>query len=570
MNRFGYLFEAESAVIEPETQSLVSPEKFNKFLELYNSEGRSASNPRELTPFLQSVIQNLGIRPKEIALLSSEAVKLGDMSDVQFGLIRDTLGVTESKLFEADPIDDNEGVAAPEEDKPEDGKEEPDLGKDVGGETSTEGAPEDGEEEPKEEVVNVEHPEEQVFGYSAGEGYTLKRVLGDDSNLEDLQIIDAAHNVLLSASKEGIDPNNVRDFLLFAENELKIGTIDAGIIHDYDLFGVEAARKANEEEMELGAGENSEIPGEVELPDAETQPGDFGYGEEKFNPMESRIRESIINEDRQKVFDEAGVDKEDWFRGGDNRIYFRCPDPALAQTVAAQLGARVDGEVQFEGLTFVRSVLEAKCKAKTKEGEKWNAIRANMGKGKVKKMAQKAAATRKKLGEAMLTEQEVSPDAVLKALGDPQHQRMYNRLVQTLKDFKAKNELTPERAKNIIKQFVTPVVHMLYLQSSGVTEDTLPYEKTVDEVVARLLGELGLTGKNESKEWANILEQVAKFKSKKVNEDTAVLGSGLSKEDATSMAQSKNGTVAPDPEDKTGQKFVVLAKDPKTASGMTA
>jgi hypothetical protein len=696
---FGAIYEEASSVMEPETSSLVNPAKYNQFIELYNSKGRSATTPRELTPFLKSAVSELGIRPKEILMLSDEAVKLGNLSDAQFGLIKDTLHVSESKIFEADPkekeIDpkkkkDSEGdVVEPGvegEDKPvEDGAvEEPkvgdggevDLGADVSGVVATSGdapAGDDAPEEEKSTEVEVEHPEEQVFGHSSGEGFTLKRITGDDNNLEDLQIIDAAQNVLLSATKENLDPSDIRGFLLAAVDSLSIGDVDVSIIQDYDLFGVEAAKKAAAEEMAAGA-EDTEIPGEVKLPDAETKPGDFGYGEEKFNPMgeskvkikeglptgsngrwrlgdkseeqehkdwmnspdrkrmidlyatgvadgkagkevqskspwyldgyaegsgkdrgslgESKIvegsntinvdgkyvpfkhdgdvllalagkgrgikqewvkvektgkknkygdvifkivgdmKESKLNEDRQKVFDEAGVDEEDWFRGGDNRIYFRCPDPALAQTVAAQLGARVDGEVQFEGLMFVRAVLESK---------------GSVNKGK-------------------LNEAEVTVDDVLKAFKEPEYEKFYQRMVDQLKRYKAQGELTAGRAKSVIRQFATPVVHMAYLSAQGVSESELPYENIIDAVVARLLDELNLGGeKNEGRIWEGIKEAVAKYKNKKVNEDAAVIASDIAdKSVADSIASSKQGVVSQDPTDKT--KWIVIAKDNKTTT----
>jgi hypothetical protein len=477
--------------------------------------------------------------------------------------------------------DEAPGVPGGEEENPEELGGADELGAEDGipPEGGSAGAPLEGEEDPDGEVVEPEEEaqaerplEIEFIGMNKDKAlsYTLKRIMSPEGDVTDLQVIDQMETPVMSANKDGLDITDVSAFLKQAILKLDMDDGVAGVIKKYDLFGIEAAEKARMEELEGTAGEEDEVPGEMELPKAETKPGDFGHVDGAFNPMthEALVKEAAAKAeggDWKSVLDRNGVDPDSRFRAG-NRIFFRCPDPSLAQSVAAQLGARLDGTVSYEGLEFVRAVLEG-CADESPEAKKWKAIHKNMSKAQLSQAAKKAARNRKKNegGENLVpTPEEMAEVLLASQVASEIERRGEDNPDADLPNFMGE-EITNWMKDNVVgwanhvQEFVNKYSQQLnqYLEqhreqwASGKGD-------WVESVAGGSLAEQ--LGYDEAWEICN--QQFGGVSEHKVREEYKVLASGITdKALADQIASTKKGTAIQDPEDKTKTKWIVVADE---------
>ena len=509
---------------------------------------------------------------------------------------------TDTFADEGDPeADEAPGVPAGEEDNPEEpGAEGAEGGEDlgteagiapeasVGPEGGSAGAPPEGEEEPEGEIApekpeQAERPLEVEFiGMNKDKAlsYTLKRVFSPEGEVTDLQVIDQMETPVMSASKEGLDKEDVAGFLKQAILTLDMDDGVSGIIKKYDLFGIEAAEQERMKELEGEPGEEDEVPGEMDLPKAETKPGDFGHGEDIFNPMTNESLDKLIEAaakaeggDWKSVLDRNGIDPDSRFRAG-NRVFFRCSDPALAQSVAAQLGARLDGTVSYEGLEFVRAVLEG-CAGHSPEGKKWMEIRKHMTKAEISRAAKKAAKTRASESSTMVDPNDMR-DSVVE---DPEKDgREWARQGKSFSQAYIHAGLVYKEAGESLKAFWKGFTEEVEKVVSEAWDDksALAYSKGFK------LGSEGQSLQDDSdKSFETELERgefhrghdhgsychrrQAAGKSAgegELTEDSKILASGITDQAlANQIASTKKGKAILDPNDATKTKWIVISQE---------
>lgn len=255
--------------------------------------------------------------------------------------------------------------------------------------------------------------------------------------------------------------------------------------------------------------------------------------------------------DWKSVLDQNGIDPDYRFRGGENRIYFRCQDPGLAQTVAAQLGAHIDGDVDFEGLKFVRVVLEG-CAGESPEVKKWKAIHKNMTKPEIRAAARKAARTRaNENNEEVPSEWEV---AVVLLTG-----QIANEL-----DMRDNGpSFSGQELTDVIPAEIPTwdaIVDEFVANNGESLKQLLASLKPGQDWVEHVMGVDSRAADAAYDQAAAIVDEYFKDAGGHVTETSKIVASGIADQSiAQQIAASKHGEVVADAEDKS--KWMVIAKE---------